>query len=365
MYKPVKHRILYNGRKHRDAGIGLCRSCLRVVSVLDDKRGRQYIGRHAPKKQRFDTRKKLHWETYELLGGDGALRLGRNFVQAPYSYYYGGVTQSITMTNNTAYIPYGASTIQYVPLTHQMHLELTSDTQNDAGQYVFNVNGMVYVSPERRMTLVTDHAVWNQWQNSITVSANTYANNNYVWNNWNQFNLHQAANVVAQAYARRPAYDQVARAEDLFRRVERDLQREARAEAALRARETLLSLLTEEQQAEYLERNHFHVRGSRGTLYRIKHGSSGNIRRVRSPEDGDREEAAFCVHSMGRTPEALADEVGIVAGALPHEDHMIQQMLHLMIDEDEILSKANVHWGTREPAPDYEVRDSGLLVASR
>lgn len=367
VYKPVRHRILYDGRKHRDAGYGLCRSCLRVTSVLNDKNGRMYIGRHSPKRQSFDTRKKAHWEAYEQLGV-GAPRITNNYIrQAGGMAGHYVASQSITMTGNATYIPYGADRMQYVPMTQQMYLELTSDTQNAQGQYVFNINGLTYVSPERRMTLVTDHAVWNQWANSITVSANTTYANQGVWNNWTGAIGNYGGNLIAnQVYPavpqRRPAYDRVARAEELFRRVESE--RAYKAEAALKAHETLMGLLTEEQAAEYRERNFFHVRGSRGRLYRIRHGSSGNIRRVRSVDDGDREEAAFCVHSVTHTDARTAEEVGLVSGHLPHEDHMIQQMLHLMIDEDEILSKANVHWGTREPGADYEVRESGLLVAA-
>lgn len=358
-YRPVKHRVLYNGKMHRDPGIGECPSCLRAVHVLDDKNNQPYIGRHAPKWQCFDVRKKRRWETYLGLGGAPPRMTGftQSLTQTP--MWQGTYNQAITMTNNAYPLMYNNSAVTYVPTTNVMNLELTSNTQNELGQYIFSINGAIYVSPNRRMTIATDYAVWNQWSNNITVSANTYTQN---WTNWNTPIGNQVYPRVPQ---RRPAYDRVARAEDLFRRVERDLQREARAEAALRARETLLELLTEEQQAEYVERNHFHVRGSRGTLYRIKHGSSGNIRRVRSREDGDREEAAFCVHSTSHTQQSLADEVGIVSGALPHEDHMIQQMLHLMINEDEILAKANVHWGTRQPEADYEVRESGLVLATR
>lgn len=361
VYKPVRRWLLYNGKEHRDAGQGLCPSCQRVTSVLDDRAGQNYIGRHSPKRQSHDERRKKHWEAYDRLNPKPRLN-GGLYVQSQWTGYM--PSQSITMSNN-AYIGAGtAGTTLYTPLSAgtTLHMEVTSDTRNAAGQYLFNINGQQVVSMDRRITIATDHVVWNNWANTMTVSTNTTAG---VWNNWTAGNLYRPVEYrpLGRQPVRRPAYDQVARAEDLFRRVDLDTQRLARAEAGLRARETLMGLLSEEQQEEYEERQQFHVTGSNGTLYRIKYGTSGNIRRVRSREDEGREEAAFCVHSTSHTRPELADEVGIVSGHLPHEDHMIQQMLHLMINEDEILAQANVHWGSREPAHDYEVLGSGLLVA--
>jgi hypothetical protein len=96
--------------------------------------------------------------------------------------------------------------------------------------------------------------------------------------------------------------------------------------AAQRAKALLLEHLTEEQRREYEEQQYFHVLGQGGRMYRIKHGSAGNVYRIGL--DGN-VEAKFCIHAVD---------------SVPHEDNMLSQMLLLMYDEERFLTVANKHW---------------------
>lgn len=199
-----------------------------------------------------------------------------------------------------------------------------------------------------------------QWNNTITVSNYARIEMNNLWNNWTvgatpiqgytyadqQRAVRQQRQAMAYAYER-PREDPVVaaerrqrEAEALFRRVEAESR--SKEEAKAKAEQTLLSLLTPEQRREYRERKHFHIRGSKGTLYRILHGSSGNVRQVLSEADEGRGLHAYCAHPRMRVEGD--DSIGVVGGVLPHEDAMIAQMLQLMVDEDSFLAVANRHW---------------------
>jgi hypothetical protein len=98
------------------------------------------------------------------------------------------------------------------------------------------------------------------------------------------------------------------------------------AVAHSRAREVLLSLLTDEQAASYAEKGWFEVRGSRGGRWRIRaRGQAGNVDLM--PEIGDEREASFCCHPPGGLPDA---------------DAHLAQMLHLVTDEDGFRRTANL-----------------------
>jgi hypothetical protein len=90
-----------------------------------------------------------------------------------------------------------------------------------------------------------------------------------------------------------------------------------------RARELLLSHLTEEQRATFIENRWFVVVGGRSRMrYRIETGHLvANVRRL---DDGARL-CAHCDHS------------------LPMDDHLIAQKLMLEYDEDAFLAIANRH----------------------
>jgi hypothetical protein len=102
------------------------------------------------------------------------------------------------------------------------------------------------------------------------------------------------------------------------------LPAEPRLPTALdRARELLLSHLTEEQRATFIENRWFVVIGGRSRMrYRIETGHLvANVRRL---DDGARL-CAHCDHS------------------LPMDDHLIAQKLMLEYDEDAFLAIANRH----------------------
>ena len=230
--------------------------------------------------------------------------------------------------------------------------------------YAYRLNDQTYMTNQNTVTITTNQLAWQGWNQTYTTGTHTSIANQAVFQNWNQGFIQVATpdQVVREAarhgltYARpvltpeELAAQRQQAALALFQRVE--AERLASQSASERALGTLLGLLTAEQRDEYSRKDYFHVVGSKGNLYRIIKGSSGNIRRVISRDDAGRGEAAFCVHSVHRLDATLATEMGLVGGYLPHEDHMIQQMLHLQMDEETILAKANVHWGTREPTDD-------------
>jgi hypothetical protein len=90
-----------------------------------------------------------------------------------------------------------------------------------------------------------------------------------------------------------------------------------------RARELLLSHLTEEQRATFIENRWFVVIGGRSRMrYRIETGHLvANVRRL----DDNARLCAHCDHS------------------LPMDDHLIAQKLMLEYDEDAFLAIANRH----------------------
>ncbi len=190
--------------------------------------------------------------------------------------------------------------------------------------------------------------VWQQWNESWTVTTSASTLNQDIWVRWTTgtttgvvpmprpIQVHSMEDL--DALSRRPNRTEeewaAIRAENERLRAERDrLQAAARAEA-----HKLLGLvLTREQMASYEARRFFDVVGSAGGVYRIHHGTSGNIRRL---IDG-REVNRLCVH-----PHLyVADDNG--GGHLPTEDVLAAQALALMHDEIGAVSVANVHEGQR------------------
>jgi len=97
-------------------------------------------------------------------------------------------------------------------------------------------------------------------------------------------------------------------------------------EAVDRARELLLSHLTDEQRRTFENNGWFVVEGGRtGGRYRIRQGYAGNVDVL----DGDLVSHKLCAH---------ADPV-----AVPWPDQMLAQKLMLEIDEDDFLAIANRH----------------------
>jgi hypothetical protein len=99
--------------------------------------------------------------------------------------------------------------------------------------------------------------------------------------------------------------------------------RAARARARDRARELLLSLLTEEQARTYEGDGWFEVAGSDGGLFRIHSaGQAGNVQEILA----GRPVASYCCHPPGGLPDA---------------DAHVAQMLHLQTDEAGFRRTAN------------------------
>jgi len=358
LYKAISHYRLRNNRPHFSTGWGECSHCRGAYTVRPLKTGAAAVWRHKPisecteKEQKLNLRRKERWLIYYNMNHISGLPTGVfggqvgtyfNVVETP------GVRTTATLTRET----------YWHPNQQVFRVELGSNTQNTSGQWVFQVNDQIYVNNTNRMTMAVDYASWNAWNQTVTVSNYARIEGCNTWTQWVQpyqgvlqgnsvvaVNAFGAAGVRPPAYTR-PIEDPAVRAERerqqaeaLFQRVQ--AENVARAEAQKTAHETLLSLLTPEQREEYQVRKHFHVRGSKGTLYRILHGSSGNVRQVLSEADEGRGLHAYCAHPAMRV--AADAEAGVVGGTLPHEDAMIAQMLHLMMDEDAFLAVANRHW---------------------
>ena len=123
-----------------------------------------------------------------------------------------------------------------------------------------------------------------------------------------------------------------AAAEEVAR--ERDARRTARTLATERGEALLLSLLDNNQREAYRQDREFAVIGSHGTVYRIKHGTSGNIEWLKPNGSlGGR----LCAHP------SMHEEW------IPTEDVMLAQVLALITDEREFCRVANVHLGQRPP----------------
>ncbi len=180
-----------------------------------------------------------------------------------------------------------------------------------------------------------------QWRGDLITSAATYSNSVTItadvgWSQWNAAGTSTAtmyvtgANVtitpltytVSDQQALPPPTpeqleaDRLARAERRERRAQEEVQREA---AKVKAEALLVSCLTQEQQAELVSDNRFHVTTTSGRRYCINRGRAGNVTR---PVDRRR----FCIHDYADLPEA---------------DTMLAQKLLLEADEEAFLSIAN------------------------
>jgi hypothetical protein len=167
-------------------------------------------------------------------------------------------------------------------------------------------------------TAGSTNTTWVTWTAS---TATTYAATNTTWQAWN-------TTTTGTSWA---TPIPVSTAEQRERQEE---EWQARARAEERAKETLESLLTQEQIEDLRRTKAFELITQSGRRYRIRRGVSGNVRLV---EDG-REVEALCAHP--RT--SLHDDAGRYLGALPSEDVMIAQMLALNADEEGFRRIANI-----------------------
>ena len=174
----------------------------------------------------------------------------------------------------------------------------------------------------------------NIWQGWVTTSISTISTQ-YIWDQWMTY-TDMGTGTVTHTYNGQPyvptpeeqARLLVQREESAARAAVLNEYKEA---ARTRARSLLYDLLTPEQ-LETLEKNkHIPVVGSKGRKYCIRAtGRSGNVQLLGT--DG-KVQASFCGHT--------------VAYDLPLEDEWTAQLLHLMADEDDFITKANLSSGTR------------------
>lgn len=190
--------------------------------------------------------------------------------------------------------------------------------------------------------------VWTTWtSNTLTWSSNgtalpwTTSASTSVWGSWvtTTGTASSAIQYVAPAPVhlsveeqQRLAEETARRAEETARRVE---ERAARTRAALeRARETLRSILTDEQWEQYEREERFELITQSGRRYRIRLGVAGNVKLV---EHGQEVESLCCHPS-----QTVRDEEGRYLGDLPTEDVVIAQVLALRADEEGFRRVANI-----------------------
>ncbi len=164
------------------------------------------------------------------------------------------------------------------------------------------------------------------------------------------YNMEQVVNMqgqVVRTEAERAHYDAVM-GEHYARRAERQREREelvarrrardevARIAATARADELLMSLLSPEQVASYVDDQYIDVIGSEGGRFRLytTMGSSGNVAWLRrNGSVGGR----ICAHPT------------MAHGYLPMPDILAGQVIALITDERAFCAVANVHQGPPPP----------------
>lgn len=201
----------------------------------------------------------------------------------------------------------------------------------------------VYVQTRR------DAYAWDTWNADYT-GRGAYITANRIWNQWagvgtGQWNATAGAVTAPAVRAFQAAAVPLVRTEEEWAvireeqerlRAERDLlQGAARAEA----RKLLAIVLSPEQLAAYDRDKEFTVVGSHGGIFKLKHGTSGNVKQI---VDGQ-EVSVLCVHP--KLLDHRTDEEG--PGYLPTEDSLIGQVLAIMHDEHTFVQTAFVHRGQR------------------
>lgn len=161
----------------------------------------------------------------------------------------------------------------------------------------------------------TTSSNWIEWNATITTSSSITILNDVVWHNWS----------TSSATGGDPYYQPVPETEEQrAQREERQReQEERRAAAKERATRLLLSVLDEEQAADFLERQEFTVEGSDGKRYLIREGRMHNVFEV---DDAGARVIEICGH---------------VRDHVPNEDNLAAQKLALEHDAPGFLRIAN------------------------
>lgn len=222
-----------------------------------------------------------------------------------------------------------------------------TNLNNITSAYIWNdvwlnnstTTGTIYV--QARNDLYT----WDNWNTDHT-RRNTYLRADRTWNQWldTGTGMTGAGYLVAPARGFQPAAVPLVRTEEEWTAI-REEQERARAErdllqaaARAEARKLLAIVLSAEQLAAYDRDKEFTVVGSHGGIFKLRHGTSGNVRQI---VDG-REVSVLCVHPQ---LYEYGEDGGV--GYLPTEDSLVGQVLAIMHDEHTFVRTANVHRGQR------------------
>lgn len=176
---------------------------------------------------------------------------------------------------------------------------------------------------------------WTAWNDTYTTTTWTTTNSSCTSSTWDAWNYYAPRRRDSVWYAWNGATSTTTA--NLYvepRVVETDEQRAAReererqraadaAEAKARATELLLSVLDEQQAADFLERKEFTVEGSDGKRYLIREGRMHNVFEI--DEDGNR----------------VVEICGHVRPHIPNEDNLAAQKLALETDAPRFLQIAN------------------------
>ena len=186
---------------------------------------------------------------------------------------------------------------------------------------------------------ITSANVWSGWNNNSNLTPSTcsiginaiggYTTSDSVWSGWNGQWSPTMAQVhrlpaqprreeTAEERTRRETQEAEWRRKDEERRLESD-------SAARRARELLLSLLSEEQKRDWVASAGFYLHVG-DKKYRIKKGRSGNVELV-DPNTHEPLER-YCAHPVDNVPD---------------EDTVVAQMMMLLHAERDFIALANTH----------------------
>jgi hypothetical protein len=209
--------------------------------------------------------------------------------------------------------------------TDSVELVLPIETSN--GWYSGVSPNETWISTYRDLT----GQMWKQWNATYTTTSASTTVSNQLWDTWNwtPTNYSVYANYDnPQIIVHPDDWAEMERCNNERRAERAELKADARTEAS----NLLAMVLTPDQRQDYEAHRYFDVLGSSGQLWRIHHGTSGNVRAV---DVRGKEIMAICAH-----PEMWDGD-----GYLPTEDVLAAQALHLMHDDSTFLSKANIHRG--------------------
>lgn len=192
---------------------------------------------------------------------------------------------------------------------------------------VWNNWNNVYWGGTNTSSTVITNCVWDHWNESYTVTIiptnstvtmTSTAISTGVWETWN-FRVQESVEQQEARVKAQVAYEQQRRVEREAAMARREIEMASLAVANTRAKELLDMLLTPAQQLTLETNKYFDVVGSEGNIYRIwaNRGVANNIELL--DKDDNVRILTLCAH---------APQDGI-----PHNDHLVAQMLSVQADE--------------------------------